>query len=218
MKRITFLWLVLFALTQTAYAQISHVLDQVPDSVLSENAFDELDTSSLLTTQFLWDRDYPDVNMFEYSGQSDDPASPLMESKQAYIEIRNMRVDSTKEVYPIYEEFIQGYRESMHSFDAVPVLLYDLTFDRISPTAIADGTLQYQNGVFSIPSTASSSPFIQEKFTSVGLFIEEVPVTDTLRFVLPYFGYISNNWGDPETVQQVQLDFGDGNGLHLHAN
>ncbi|KAB2814661.1 hypothetical protein [Phaeocystidibacter luteus] len=60
MKRITFLWLVLFALTQTSYAQISHVLDQVPDSVLRENAFDELDTSSLLTTQFLWDRDYPE--------------------------------------------------------------------------------------------------------------------------------------------------------------
>ncbi|TNE29549.1 MAG: T9SS type A sorting domain-containing protein [Bacteroidetes bacterium] len=210
MQKKFLLWLVLFALTQTTHAQIIRVTDQVPDTLFSEDAYDQLDTSSWLTTTFLWDRIEPNLNLYNYAGNNDDPIASLHAIKQAYLELEAMSVEPWGK--PDYIDYLEMYRSQMRGTDAIPIISYAVQYNTVKSNAIATGLMSYTNGQFTVNPNATSSPFTERTYWSSGLLIDEVPVGETLHFVMPKAFLISNLWSTSDKVVSVQVDADDGQG------
>jgi hypothetical protein len=100
MKKIVLLSLLL-SLTFSAYAQLNHIRYQVPDSLLNDQAFAQLDTSSYLTTGVLWDRAIPNLDFLAFQGYNDGDTAEGLDAFQAYLDLYGANVDTT--ALPLYD-------------------------------------------------------------------------------------------------------------------
>lgn len=214
MQKKVLLWLVLVALTRTTLAQNSRVTNQVTDTIFYEYSFDQLDTSSWLTTSYFWDRIEPSLNFENHNGNYDGPLASAGFQRQCYLELDAMCIDSTID-YPDYISYLELYREHMRAVDAVPITSFAVKYNAVKPDAISNGILEYINRQFVVNPNTSSSPFIERTLWSSGLLIEEVPNNDTFNLIVPKLFSYTNLNDSLEEVVSIEVDADDGLGYRV---
>ena len=93
-KPFFYLLLIFLASTSLSLAQFDHLLYQVPDSLLGNNAFLQLENHSDLNSQALWDRARPNLDFSLYQGASDAPSTIAGAALQAYWDIKHSVIDT----------------------------------------------------------------------------------------------------------------------------
>lgn len=180
------------------------------DSLLSENPYQNIDTSSIIATGILWDRTVPNIYLPDFTGNIEDTAAyGNLTSFQPAMDLRKAAMDSS--VLPSRDSLKSHFRRLTYQHNALPIMLYNMEYEMIKEGALADSlvSLDTASGNFIFGPNFSTSPFEQRSFFAIGIPSGELAVQDTLRVVLPSAFYFSNG---AESLPSLQVDMKDGLG------
>lgn len=190
-----------------------HILDYIDaeypgadSTFFFEEAFAELDTSSYINTGFLWDRTSPNVPLHLYNGTSSSEVS--VDAKglmQGYLDIRGAAIQPAN--LPDYDSLVNLTEQLITGYDAIPIMVIDLSLNRIKSNAFDQGKLSFTNGV--LHADGEGSPFEEIDVFMAGMLNQTFPVNDTFNIVAPYLLYCGTN---NQTVSGIRIDLNDGNG------
>lgn len=146
MRKFTFLLVISLGFS-LAGLRAQHLLNYIDSeypgadtTFILEEAFRELDTSSYLTTGFLWDRTSPNLRLDLYNGSTSAEVSVDAESfMQGYLDIRGAAVQPTN--LPAYDSLVKLNEALIVGYDAIPISILDLSLNRIKSDAFSQGQL-----------------------------------------------------------------------------
>lgn len=167
-------------------------------------AFVEIDTSSLLTTNFLWDKIafLAPLQLFDGNEPSQDSLNDAT-LFQAYFDIKNAAIGSSQ--YLAYDSLMVLQEALALGYDANPIIILDQTINRIKPDAFGQGLISFNNGILNI--SGNSSPFEELDVFLAGVLNQNFPVNDTFYMVAPLVNYFGSNG---QLLSSVEINFGGG--------
>lgn len=151
-----FLSLIITFSCQLSFAQSPTNRLALVDSLLTNQAFESLDTSDFLNTGVLWDRIYPHENLLAYQGEIDSDTAEGMTGFQVYLDLFRSQVDTTNLLS--YDSVRQVYQSQKHGFDALPIITFAYQYQYLKPEALDSGYIAIVDSQLAI-TNSNVNPF-----------------------------------------------------------
>ena len=175
--------------TPKIQAQSYHILLEIPDSVLAENPFEQLDTSSYLTSGVLWDRAVPNVDFGNYSGAPTDSAAPAGLYEQAYLDLKSAHIDPSG--WDDFYTFQDRHQQQLMGYNALPVTTFAYQYQTLKPYALDSGRVSVVDSQIVI-APGAGSPFTEKQLWLSSVPSESVSLNDTVQIVIPAMNTFTN--------------------------
>lgn len=166
-----------------------------------DEVFENIDTSSLISTGLFWDKVFPNTNFLEYSGDAVNE-TPITPDKllQAYIDLKFSEIGSP--ILEPYDSLLEYIHEYSKASTNIPLVVLNFKMNRIKDDAFSENYLEYNNGKFSIP--IGMDPFEEITTFMVGIPFTEIESQEGLSFVLSKSFFLSNL---EDTVTSVRIQY-----------
>lgn len=191
--------------TINSKAQINHIAFQVPDSLLNNSPFIQLDSSSLVSSGIFWDRIIPNFDFESFQGEIDDEATGSRLFYQTYIDVKSAFIEDSLVSYHDYMEIYDGFAITQ---DALPISFYSLEYQKLKKYALDSGLINIVDSQFVINPLAQENPMLTNYFWQISSKADIVPNNKSFKVILPEVLSINNLKGN----QIISIDFDDGLG------
>lgn len=200
---------ILFLLTINSQAQINHIGFHVPDTIFNEHPFQQLDSSSYITSGVLWDRIKPNFDFESFKGGIDDRASNSRLFHQAYYDIRAAFIENNS--FKGYDSYLETYDNQAMASNALPIVCYALEYQKLKNHALDSGLINIVDSQFVINPNHSENPFVSQYLWQISSKADEVPINQSFQVVLSKNLAILN-LPNKHSIHSMSIDFDDGLG------
>tara|TARA_R110002096_G_scaffold74101_2_gene175884 strand:+ start:137499 stop:142409 length:4911 start_codon:yes stop_codon:yes gene_type:complete len=200
--------LFLLLINNQLFSQFNHIGFQVPDSIFNDHPFQQMDTSSLLSSAVLWDRINPNFDFESFQGFNDAEASNSQIFNQSYIDIHSAFINPL----PLnYDQFLEEYENQVLAHNALPIASYSIEYQKIKSHALDSALISIVDSQFVIGPNKSENPMNTQYLWQISSVADLVPNQEVFRVVFPEVLSI-NNLSPSENFTQMSVDFDDGLG------
>jgi hypothetical protein len=194
----------------TAHAQLEHIRYQIPDSLLNDQPFTKLDTSSYLSTGVLWDRTIPNLDFLAYQGYNDGDTAEGLDALQAYLDLYYAALDTT--YLQSYDSLMALYDQQRYGFDAIPIMTFAFNYQKLKPNAYTNGLISILDSQIVIANPALN-PFETKTLWMAGTRFNEVPLKDTFAVVVSGALFFQNSNAPIDSTFTLQINLDNGMGF-----
>jgi hypothetical protein len=198
MKKITiFMGVLLFYTYQLKAQHVSNFIEDPDTLFFQEDAFVNLDTSSLITTGYLWDRTPYHVPLIDYKGHlQQDSLVNVRVHAQTYFDLLGAAVAPSN--LPTYDSLQTLIQQLSLGYNAIPIMTMNYTINSIKSDAFSEGYLQFNNGILDV--VPGENPFEEMHVFMAGGLAPVLPVNDTFYFVAPLILHFKNQGDWPDSI------------------
>jgi hypothetical protein len=206
MKKV--LTLVFISISFVGLAQYLPLTWQVPDSLLSKNPLQFIDSSSTRQTNMLLDR----VNLItawnQFQGFNDSPGIGGRKTGRSLLQLLDKALDDSTLISE-FDSLVNREQALYSQFDATPIYLNYFEYDKVKQTAYDDSTLLLDpSGNFTVNPSSNTNFLEKKRFFAVGSGnnLNNLAYADSLPFVFPSSLVFSNL---DDSIISLEVDFGD---------
>ena len=160
---------------------------------------------SYITTGILYDRVFPFAMLHVFNTANFD-TSNLYHFKQAYYELYNAKYNKSDLKKP---QALNKEIAAIKATGKIPIGIINFKFNQIDTNALKDNLLESRNGIYYDVSNRSRSPYWKKQVSIVSPLINKTEGLQVNFQTSPAL-YLQNTG---HTIQSLQANFNDGNGL-----